>query len=168
MKKKVITAIILVSLPLFITACTLQDLPGIGKFFKGKVSPGGGAATLTMWGLWENPEIMNTLGSNYSEANPNISINYEDRSIIKPDEYKEIVMGRLAQEQDVPDVVLIHNTWVTEMQKLNLLEPMPSKLMDTQTYSSRFYPVAVQSAVFDGKIILILYFWCTTRITLQN
>ena len=147
--KKFLTAIILISLPFFITACTLQDLPGIGKFF----GNGGGLrkpVDLAMWGLWENPSVMNTLIGNYSQSNPDVAINYDDRSVIKPEEYKEILFGRLAQEADVPDIVLVHNTWVSEM--TDLLEPMPAKMMDTETYSGKFYPAAVQSAVMGGKI----------------
>lgn len=153
--KKIFTAIILISLPFFITACTIQDfspsdLPVIGRFFGGGNGAIGGPADLSMWGLWENPDVMNTLIENYSQNNSNVTVNYDDRSVLKPSEYKEILLGRLSQESGVPDIVLVHNTWIPEM--YGLLEPMPSKIMDAETYAGKFYSSAVESAVINGNI----------------
>lgn len=153
--KKIFTAIVLISLPFFITACSIQDfspsdLPLIGRFFGGSSGSMGGSGNLNMWGLWENPEVMNTLIENYTQNNSNITISYDDRSVLKPSEYKEILLGRLSQESDVPNIVLVHNTWVSQMQ--GLLEPMPSKIMNAETYVNKFYPAAVKSAVIDGEI----------------
>ena len=49
-RQKIITTAFLLALPLFITACSLQDLPVVGKYFGG----GGSVAipvTLNVWGL---------------------------------------------------------------------------------------------------------------------
>ncbi len=149
MKNKILTAILLVSIPLFLTACTLQDIPIIGKFFGGGDTSTLGPVTLDVWGLWESPEIMDALIREYQSQNPMVTINYEDRSVVSPDQYKDTVVGRLA-EGDAPDVVLVHNSWVSQIK--NNLAPMPLGLMSVQDYSQRFYPVNSQSAVIENKI----------------
>jgi len=65
-----------------------------------------------MWGLWENPEVMNDLIAQYQQLHPNVTINYEDRSVLKPlSSYKERVFTRLSEEGG-PDIVRVHNSWV--------------------------------------------------------
>jgi len=148
MKNKTLTAILLMSLPLFLTACTLKDVPIIGNLLCGKGSPQN-PVSLGMWGLWESPETMESLISKYQEQSPLVTIKYEDRSVIKPAQYKETVLSRLS-EGIAPDIVLIHNSWVNEMK--DYLAPMPATLETAKNYSQNFYPVISQSALIDGKI----------------
>lgn len=148
MKYKKITAILLVALPFFLTACTLKDLPVIGSLF------GGGKivtkpVALSMWGLWESPEVMDTLIQKYKETSPTITITYDDRSVVRPSLYKETVLNRIGQPGS-PDIVVIHNSWVNEMK--DLLAPMPASLMTSEKYTQTFYPAASQSAVINGNI----------------
>ena len=149
MKYKKLTAIILLVLPLVLTACTLKDLPIIGGLFGGKKilsKP----VTLNMWGLWESPEVMEALILKYKETNPNITVNYDDRSVVRPALYKETVLNRISQLGSA-DIVVIHNSWVSELK--DLLSPMPSSLMTVEKYTQTFYPVTTQSGVIDGKIL---------------
>lgn len=151
MKNKTLTAILLCLLPLLLTACTLKDLPVVGKLFGGsKVTSK--PVTLNVWGLWEGPEVMNTLIQKYRETHPNVTINYDDRSVVRPSQYKETVIGRLLQG-GAPDILLVHNSWVADLK--NNLSPMPSEIADVQKFSQTFYPVVTQSAVVDGKIYAI-------------
>lgn len=149
MKYKKITAILLITLPFFLTACTLKDLPVIGSLF------GGGSvvskpAALSMWGLWESPEVMDALIKKYQETTPTTTVTYDDRTVVRPSLYKETVLSRVGQP-GAPDIIVIHNSWVNEMK--DLLAPMPESLMTVETYSQMFYPVVTQSAVIDGKIL---------------
>jgi multiple sugar transport system substrate-binding protein len=149
MKYKKFTAILLLVLPLLLTACTLKDLPVIGGLFGGgKVASK--PVTLNMWGLWESPEIMNTLIQKYKETNPLVTINYDDRSVVRPALYKETVLNRISQLGSA-DIVVVHNSWIPELK--DLLSPMPSTLMTPEKYNQTFYPVASQSGVIDGKIL---------------
>ncbi|MFC1625012.1 ABC transporter substrate-binding protein [Patescibacteria group bacterium] len=148
MKNKLLTAILLLVLPLFITACSARDIPIIGALFGGKVVPQK-EVTLKFWGLWESPEVMNSVALSYNEQNPKITISYDDRSIIKPSQHKETVIARLSEE-GAPDIVLIHNSWVPELS--GLLAPAPPGLIDVAGYTQKFYPIISESAVIQGKI----------------
>jgi ABC-type glycerol-3-phosphate transport system substrate-binding protein len=155
MKNKILTAIILISIPFFLTACTLSDIPVIGKYLGGDGAGGGpitGPVTLDVWGLWESPEVMDVVIKEFQNQNPSTTVNYEDRSVVKADQYKETVIGRL-KEGDAPDVVLVHNSWMPYIK--DYLEPMPSSMMSAQEYSQKYYPVITQSAVFDGKVYAV-------------
>ncbi|HXK52382.1 extracellular solute-binding protein [Candidatus Nomurabacteria bacterium] len=136
---------------LFLAGCTIQDLPVIGGLF------GGGGkttepVTLVFWGLWEDSGVMNVLIQKYQEQNPNVTINYEDRSIMTTVDYKERIFTRSQQSSGI-DLALVHNTWVPDL--VTLLAPMPKNLMDVSQYTTSYYPVAAQSAVFDGEIYAV-------------
>jgi ABC-type glycerol-3-phosphate transport system substrate-binding protein len=148
MKYKRFTAILLIALPFFLTACTLKDLPVIGGLF------GGGKivtkpAALSMWGLWESPEVMDALIQKYKETTPTTTVTYDDRSVVRPSLYKETVLNRISQP-GAPDIVVIHNSWVNEMK--DLLAPMPAGVMTAEKYTQTFYPATTQSAVINGSI----------------
>lgn len=140
-------------LPFFVTACSLKELPVIGKFFGGTPAINK-SGTINVWGLWEDVEVMDVLINKYKEKNPNASIVYDNRSIQKSDQYRDTLYTRLTQEDtagsDVGDVVLVHESWVPKMKEY--LSPAPAFFMDTKTYASSFYPPAAENAVLDGKI----------------
>lgn len=149
MKYKLLTAALLVVLPVLITGCSLQDLPVVGKFFnKGGPSTSGKEVTITVWGLWENPEVLDVLSAKYKETHPNVTISYDDRSIMKPDQFRDTVATRLSQGGSF-DIVLLHNTWVKYLK--DYLEPVPESVISTDDYSKTYYPIAKNSAVFDNK-----------------
>lgn len=149
--RKYLFVLSLLVLPFLLTACSVQELPVIGKYF-GKGAVVGGPTTLTVWGMWESPEVMKAVVAKYEATHPNVKINYEDRSQMKPTDYKDTVFSRAAKDTGA-DVVLVHNTWVPKLK--GSLTPMPAKLMDAQTYAQTYYPASASSAVADGKIYAI-------------
>ena len=152
MKNKILTAILLLVIPLFLTACSLSDIPVIGKYFgggSGNAPKQGVPVSLNMWGLWETPDIMEVLIKNYQTQNSLVTVNYEDRSINNPNSYKEIVFTRIKQG-DLPDIIMVHNSWVPFLK--DYLEPAPSDVIATADYLQRFYPVAAESSVVDGRV----------------
>lgn len=154
MKNKILTAILLVSIPFFLTACSLSDIPVIGKYLGGGGSstPVTGPVSLDVWGLWESSDVMGVLINEFQSQNSNTTVNYEDRSLVKADQYKETVVGRL-KEGDAPDVVMVHNSWLPYIK--DYLEPMPSNMLSAEDYSQKYYPVTTDSAVFDNKVYAI-------------
>ena len=141
---------LLILVSLVLTACSIQDVPVIGRLF------GGGEGvdtskpvTLTVWGLWESPEVIQALINKYQELKPNVTINYDDRSILKIDDYKDRIFSSAGQTIDA-DVVMVHNSWVPRLKET--LVPIPATLMDAGTFSTNFYPVAVKSAVHDNQV----------------
>jgi ABC-type glycerol-3-phosphate transport system substrate-binding protein len=155
MKNKILTAILLLVIPLFLTACSLSDIPVIGKYFgggSGNAPKQGVPVSLNMWGLWETPDIMEVLIKNYQTQNSLVTVNYEDRSINNPNSYKESVFTRIKQG-DLPDIIMVHNSWVPFLK--DYLEPAPSDVIATADYLQRFYPVAAESSVVDGRVYAV-------------
>lgn len=145
---KVKSLFLLSFISLFLTACSLKDLPVIGGLFKGKEKP----VTLSVWGLWEPKEVVEPVLTDYKQKKPTVAVEYEERSFISPKSYKESVTTRLS-EGSAPDIILVHNSWVPYIK--DSLAPASSKIMTVDQYSSSFYPVAKESAVFDDKIYAI-------------
>src|SRR3990170_1995952 len=116
----------------------LSRLPLIGSLF-GQ----GGEVTLTYWGLWENPDVINPLIASFIEEyegqNPrvNLTINYEKRSFGTLEQYKETLLTRL-QQGDGPDIFRLHNSWVGDFS--TEIAPLPAEVLSEQDYALRFYP----------------------------
>lgn len=150
-KSKLLLIALIIVFPFFLSACTLGDLPVIGKYLGGKNS-GNGYPTdpvkISMWGLWESPEVMDVLIQKYQQQHPNVTIEYDDRSVIKTDEYKSSVYNRISQEGGVGDIVMVHNSWVPGLK--NSLSP--AKGIDANGFSQKFYPAATQSSVIEGNV----------------
>ncbi len=151
---KSLTLVLLLTFPFVLTACTLKDLPVIGKYFGGTATQG--PVTLNVWGLWESPPVVNTLIAKYRETHPNVTINYDDRSVIKLNDYKETVYTR-ASQADAPDIVVVHNSWVRGLK--NSLAEAPKEIITPEIYAQRFYDVAVKSAVIDDKVFGLPLFY---------
>lgn len=145
---KVKSLILLAALPLFLTACSISDIPFIGGFFKSQPK----SANLTVWGLFEPKEIMDVVIADYTATHPNVTITYEQRPFVSLKSYKESIFTRLS-EGSAPDIVLVHNSWVAPV--ASNLTPAPSKLMSVDEYSGTFYPVAKTSAVIDNKVYAV-------------
>jgi multiple sugar transport system substrate-binding protein len=146
---KILTVALLLILPFFLAACTIQDLPVIGKLLSKAPKGSSGPVTLNMWGMWQDPEVMNELITKYKETHPNVTINYDDRSVLKVEDYKENVYNRAAGE-DAPDIVVVHNSWVAGLK--DSLAPATDGDLSPSNYSQKYYPVAAQSAVLDDKV----------------
>jgi len=112
--------------------------------------------SLNIWGMYENPEVIKSVSSKYVTQNPNVTINYDDRSVLSPSEYKERVFSRLTSESDF-DIVLLHNTWIKEMSFL--LSPIPKDIYTTEDYSNNFYNVAKESALVNNSLYAVPAFY---------
>ncbi len=153
MNSKIKTLALLLIIPFVLTACTLQEtlqkLPIIGERFGANAGP----VTMNAWGLWENADVINELISNYTQANPDVTIVYEDRSVMDPLEYKERIYTRFQEESTDIDFALVHNSWVPSL--VPFLEPAPASLINAQTYEQKYYPSAIASGVFNGQVYAI-------------
>lgn len=101
-------------------------LPGIG---------GGGKATVTWWGLWEDPSIVEPLITEYEQQNPNVDIVYQKQS---HKDYRERLTNALARGEG-PDIFRFHNTWVPMFRED--LDTVPASVMTAAEYAQTFYPI---------------------------
>lgn len=138
--------LLLAALPLLLTACTARDLPLIGRFFPEEEKP---PVQISVWGVWERKDIMQTVIDKFQTENPKVIVNYDDRSVLELVEYKERVFER-ATDPAGPEVILVHNSWIPRMIAGDLLDPVPADVIDINAYTQAFYPVAGESAVVSG------------------
>lgn len=154
-KYKIKTLALLSAIPFLFTACSLQDLPLIGSRLGPKSS---GPVELTMWGLWESSNVINSVFEEYKKLSPQASLKYEDMSSLKLEhlvEYKKRVFTRLEQSSWEADVVLVHNSWVPRLVKSGFIQEVPQDIMTPQQYTETFYPVATDDAVINSKLYAI-------------
>lgn len=160
MNKKIRTLALLPILSVILTACTIQDLPLIGQYFGGS-SAGGGVTnepvTLNIWGLWESPEVMNSIIAKYQEQHPNVTINYEDRSIMSLAEYKERIFTRFQDPQGNIDIALVHNSWVSRMS--TIVAPAPEGTISVSDYESKYFPVITESGVVNNQVLAVPFYY---------
>jgi len=97
---------------------------------------GGGAVSLTYWGLWEDENIMKTTIADFERENPQIKINYQKQDI---KQYRETLTNRLSQKEG-PDIFRFHNTWVPMLK--SYLVPVPANTYTNGDFEKTFYPVA--------------------------
>jgi ABC-type glycerol-3-phosphate transport system substrate-binding protein len=148
MRNKIFTALLLLLLPFFLTACSISDVPVIGKIFGGGAAkPSNKPVNLSMVYLWESPEVASALADKFKEKYPNVTVSPDDRSFDAIKSYKDRVFEGVKQK-DFADLVLIHNSWVPSLK--DYLEPMP-KDFTVDSYKNNFYPVAYSSAVLPAK-----------------
>ena len=141
MKYKAALLGLLIMAPFFLTACTISELPVIGKFLTKAPVP----VTLTIWGLWEKPSVFETLIAKYQQENSHVTIQYEDRSVMTPDAYKDRVVERLTQGT-APDIVTVHSSWMSKVQ--DKLSSISKDIMTVDAFKEKFYPSAAADAVF--------------------
>jgi len=114
--------------------------------------------SLTYWGIWEDAAVVNPLLADfvatYEAQNPNVelTINYEKRAFSTLDQYKDTLKTRLA-EGTGPDVVRVHNSWVSGL--TGELAPLPANVLSEADYTSRFYPVVLASAKSGEELFAI-------------
>ncbi len=114
---------------IFLTGCTIPFLPS-------STSKPSGPITLKYWGLWEPESVMKQVISDYQTSHPNVTIQYQKQTA---QQYRERLQARIASGEG-PDIFRFHNTW-TPMLK-NELAPLPTTVMDNQTFEKTFYPTA--------------------------
>lgn len=96
---------------------------------------GGGTTTITWWGLWEDDSIVAPLISEYEQANPGVTINYERQLST---DYRERLTNELAKGTG-PDIFRFHNSWVPMF--ANELDTVPATVMNAADFSQNYYPV---------------------------
>jgi ABC-type glycerol-3-phosphate transport system substrate-binding protein len=103
--------------------------------------------TLTWWGLWEDPAIVQPLIDSYEAEHEGVEINYIKQS---PQDYRERLTSALAKGEG-PDLFAFHNTWVP-MFKSNL-DALPASVMNPADFAKTFYPIASSDLTSGSSIV---------------
>jgi multiple sugar transport system substrate-binding protein len=80
------------------------------------------AVTLTIWGVFDDDDALQTIMSSYQALHPNVSFDYRELRI---NEYEDDLLHAFATG-DGPDIFAVHNTWISEYE--SLIEPLPKSL----------------------------------------
>jgi ABC-type glycerol-3-phosphate transport system substrate-binding protein len=134
----------IILLILFMLVCVV----GAGAYlFRDKFADPNAPVTLTYWGLWETPEMMQPILAAYKKIHPNITVKYEQRPL---ENHYETVQSRLKLAgKDIPDIVRLHSSWVPVLQ--NELAPLPSTVMTNKEFAATFYPVTKTDLLINGQ-----------------
>lgn len=153
MKYKFLVLALVPFFAIFLTACSLSDLPLLGKFFGGKkdTTP----ITLTFWGMWEPESVYEPVITSYKEKESHITVNYDNRALGGDlyDYKNRIFQG--SKSGSVPDLYMVNNGWVPRFAKLGLFAPAPKEVADKLAFSERYYKVAADSGVVDGTVYAV-------------
>jgi multiple sugar transport system substrate-binding protein len=103
--------------------------------------------TLTWWGLWEDPSVIQPLIDDYQSKHSGIKINYVKQS---PQDYRERLTNSLAK-QSGPDIFFFHNSWAPMFR--GALDSLPPGVMNPADFAKTFYPV-VSSDLTSGSSIV--------------
>ncbi len=153
MKYKYLVLALVPFFAIFLTACSLAELPLLGKYFAPKkdTTP----VTLTFWGMWEPESVYEQVISSYKEKAPHVTVNYDNRALGGDvfDYKNRIFQG--SKSGSVPDLYMVHNGWVPRFVALGHLAPAPKEVADKLAYSERYYKVASDSGVIDGAVYAV-------------
>jgi multiple sugar transport system substrate-binding protein len=104
--------------------------------------------TLTVYGLWETEELLKPAFDEYKKLHPNVTIKYEfNRST----NYRTKVQTRI-QNNEGPDVFIIHNSWLPMFTKTGLIAPMPQDIMSYSDFVKSFNPVVKDSLSIGNSV----------------
>lgn len=102
--------------------------------------------TLTYWGLWEEPRIMDGIIKDFERQHSNITVQYIKQD---PKQYRERVTTR-TQNGTGPDVFSYHNTWLPQVK--SLLLPLPTTVISPSDFKKNYYSVIQKDVVQNGAI----------------
>lgn len=107
---------------------------------------GSGKVALTYWGLWEDPNVMQTVIADFERQNPNITVTYSKQD---PHEYSKSVLTRI-QNGTGPDIFRYHVSWMPMM--LPSLLPLSNDAITKVDFTKAYYPVVQQDLIKNGAI----------------
>jgi len=108
--------------------------------------PTSAEATLVYWGLWEDPNVMQPIISDFTKQNPNIKVSLAKQEI---EQYKERILAR-AENETGPDVFWFHNTWWDMLS--GVLAPLPSDVITKSDFEKLYYKVMHKDLIKNGAI----------------
>lgn len=121
----------------------------LGVTLFSSLSPSGGGSgkvTLTYWGLWEDPNTMQSIISAFEQQHPNITIQYEKED---PKEYSQRLLTRI-QQGNGPDIFTYHSSWLPMVQ--SVLVPLPTSVISKDNLENNYYPVVRNDLVKNGAL----------------
>jgi multiple sugar transport system substrate-binding protein len=102
--------------------------------------------TLTYWGLWEDPRVMQSIINDFQKENPTITVKYEQQEV---KQYRDRLETRM-QKGTGPDMFRFHNSWLPEIG--TSIAPLPSDVITPDQFKQWYYPVIQSDLTKNGAI----------------
>lgn len=102
--------------------------------------------TLTYWGLWENPEVLQEIFDDYQKQNKHVTIKYEK---MDPETYLTRLLAR-SKASNGPDIFQFHNTWLSQVQEI--ISAAPQEIMTSDEFDKTFYPIHSKDLKIETNI----------------
>lgn len=97
--------------------------------------------TLQFWGVFDDSDAFEPVIARYHALRPHITVEYRK---LRPEEYERVLINALAEDKG-PDILMVHNTRMTEYQ--SKLQPLPSTLT---------LPVREQQGTIQKQVVTVL------------
>lgn len=137
-KKLILFGLVFVVIILVVFALIKLVLPNLG---------GSKNVNITWWGLWETPDVVNPLITEYESTHPNVKIQYSQQS---KEQYRERLVNTIAKGEG-PDIITIHNSWVPMFK--NYLSSLPSSVMTAQDFAQTYYSVMTSDMTLGTSLV---------------
>lgn len=98
------------------------------------------ASELTVWGLWEDESMLKPAFDEYKKTHPNLHIKYEFQSSLNYRSRSQTKIG----ENEGPDILMIHATWVPMFLKSNSLAAAPAEVVPMDSFMKDFNPMVIE------------------------
>lgn len=109
-------------------------------------------ASLEIWGVYDELDVLKPFIDAYQQQNKHIKIEYRKFSF---DNYEKELINAFAADKG-PDIWLVHNTWLPKHK--DKIKEMPIDLMDLNVFRQSFVDVVEKDFVDNGKIYALPLF----------
>ena len=109
---------------------------------------------LNIWAMGVEGEILGTFADAFSRENADCPVRVQ---ALPWSAAHEKLLTAFAAD-DLPDVVALGNTWVTEFHALGALEPLNQRLVGSPLHDDRFFDAALKSVTLDGQVLGIPWY----------
>ena len=109
---------------------------------------------LNIWAMGVEGEILERFADTFSRENADCPVRVQ---ALPWSAAHEKLLTAFAAD-DLPDVVALGNTWVTEFHALNALEPLNKRLAGSPLHDDRFFDAALKSVTLDGEVLGIPWY----------
>lgn len=105
--------------------------------------------TLQYWTAFEDKAPLVAAAAEFTRLNPNIKVEVEKQDIKSLGKYIDRLDTRMKNGTG-PDIFRYHNSWITELNSLALLLPLPEEVIRVTELDKKFYPTVERDLKVKG------------------
>ena len=124
----------------FVFLIYLGVVPGL------KIGPERAPATVEIWSVFDDQDVLAPLVLSFQEQYPNITLTYQKKSV---QDYEDELIRAFAVGKG-PDIFMLHNTWL--LKHGDLLSPAPANIFPIDDFRKRFVDVVQKDFTYKNDI----------------